>query len=193
MQTLLSFLAKRDEFSIVLSLGCSPLGWVPTLHFPARSEECLSSVSLTVVIPAFLSSMFSCHLHTDHSISVDMFSGTVSAVTFSVGDRSVCCPSCNFHLKTRPCSVHQQVKAGPRAQASGITPTPVALVGSSRFGQVPLTSASVLYSKGHIDLPHRGVVRINKCWYRALEIRRCCVMLRDGGCRASYALFPLYS
>lgn len=36
-------------------------------------------------------------------------------------------------------------------------------------GSLDLFLLRFLYSKGHIDLPHRGVVRINKGWYSALE------------------------
>lgn len=49
----------------------------------------------------------------------------------------------------------------------GIQTQPLRLLplwAQARFEQVRLTSASVRYYKGYVDLPHRDVVRINKCW-----------------------------
>lgn len=88
---------------------------------------------------------------------------------FSVGwETRVFCPSCH------PCDAHQRVNVG-WSPSFWIRCGPL----WPQAGSLNLSLPQFLYYKGHTDLPHRDVVRINKCWYSALETWRCCVNVKS--------------
>lgn len=77
-------------------------------------------------------------------------------------------------VKIRPCSAYQGSGCGMENPSSwvqwGSFDHRVPLW--PQAGSLDLFLLQFLYYEGHIDRPHRGVVRINKCWYSALEMRR---------------------
>lgn len=68
-----------------------------------------------------------------------------------------------------PCGAHQAGERGMERDSvrflHGVPFRPQA--GSL---ELSLSLPQSFYSTRHIGLPHRGVVRMNKCWYSALEM-----------------------
>lgn len=101
-----------------------------------------------------------------------MFSDAIWTVDFFCWLRDVCVLSFMSPslVKICPCDAHQWVNMG-WSPSFWIRCRPL----WPQAGSLNLSLPQFLYYKGHTDLPHRDVVRINKCWYSALETWRCCV------------------
>ena len=158
-------------------LGWSPLQCVPNCFCKPFWRPPAWVSGLVTTVPDFL-----CCLSLASLVCCSMFL-SVTVVPLRLNCPCLCwlrdcvlssmCPSL---VRICPCDAHQWVNVGWRA--------PSLWIQGQSLHQLPLWPQTTgftwalclfLHHEGYTDLPHRGVVRINKCWYSALEMWRCCV------------------